>query len=79
MLSAVFVLIVPHLAPHREKRFKLRSTPHQTSRPTHSHVKHETEFRFDDKGADNDGSETEGSLFGWEEEATLLSELMEEE
>ena len=35
------------------------------SRPTH------------DEG--DDGSETEGSLFEWEEEATLLSDLMEEE
>lgn len=68
-----------HLVPHREKRFKSRPTPHKTSRLTHSRVKHETEFRFDDEVADNDGSETEGSLFRWEEEATLLSDLMEEE
>ena len=72
-------LIIPHLAPGRERLFKSRPTPHQTSRPTHSHVKHDTEFRFDDEGADDDGSDTEGSLFGWEDEATLLSDLMEEE
>jgi hypothetical protein len=77
MLLVVFVLIIPHLAPRRERWFKSRPTPHQISRPTH--VKHETEFRFDDEGADDDRSETEGSLFGWEEEATLLSDLMEEE
>lgn len=64
----VFALIIPHIALHRE-RFKSRPTPHQTNRPN----------RFDEEGADGDGSETEGSLFGWEEEATLLFDLMEEE
>ena len=49
---------------------------YQTSRPFHSHV-HETEFKHE--SADDDGSETDGSLFGWEEEATLLSDLLEEE
>ena len=79
MLWLVFVyLSFTHLAPRREKRFKSRRT-HQTSRTTHSHVKHETEFGLDVEGADDDGSETEGSLFEWEEEATLLSDLMEEE
>ena len=70
MILVVFILIIPqiHVAPHRE-RSKSRPTLHQISRPT----------RFDDEGANDDGSETEGSLFEWEEEATLLSELMEEE
>ncbi|KAF8809082.1 hypothetical protein BYT27DRAFT_7188164 [Phlegmacium glaucopus] len=69
----VFVLIIPHLAS-REKWVKLRP---KARRPTH--IKQETEFKFDDEGADDNGSETEGSLFEWEEEATLLSDLMEEE
>jgi hypothetical protein len=70
-----------HLAPYRERWSKSRPTPHQTSKPTHSHVKHATEFKFDDddEDVDVDGNETDGSLFGWEEEATLLSDLMEEE
>ena len=67
-----FAFIIPYhdIARHHE-RFKSRPTPRQTSRPKLN--------RFDDEGADDDGSETEGSLFEWEEEATLLSELMEEE
>ena len=64
--------------PYPEKRFKSRPT-YQTSRPTHSHVKHVTELKFDGEGADDNGSGTDDSLFGWEEEATLLSDLMEEE
>ena len=70
MILVVFALIIPHIASHRE-RFKSRRNPipHQTSKPN----------RFDDEGADDDGSETEVSFFEWEEEATLLSELMEEE
>jgi len=69
----VFVLINLHLAP-RKKWFKSRPIARQTSRPTQS-----TAFKFDDEGANNDGSETDGSLFEWEEEATLLSDLMQEE
>jgi hypothetical protein len=76
VIGWLLVLITPHLAPHRKKWFKSRPTPHQTCRPT---VKHESRFKFDDEGADDDGSETDGSLFRWEEEATLLSDLMEEE
>lgn len=71
---------IPYLAPHREKRFKSRPTPYQTTRPTHSHSKHEIQSKFVNQDADNDsGSEADGSLFGWEEEATLLSDMMEEE
>ena len=65
MILVVFVLIIPHIASHHE-RSKSRPTPHQTSKPN----------RFDDE---DDGNETEVTLFEWEEEATLLSELMEEE
>ena len=60
------------LASHRGKS---RPTQHQTSRPTHSHVKHEIGLKSYDDG---DGTDSDGSLFEWEEEATLLSDLMEE-
>jgi hypothetical protein len=68
MILVAFVLIIPYIALYRE-RFNSRPTPHQASRPN----------KFDDEDVEDDGSETEGSLFGWEEEATLLSDLMEEE
>ena len=69
------MLITPHLAPNCEKWFKSHPTSHQTNRP---HVNHETEFKLVDEDANNEDSETDGSLFGWEDEATLFSDLMEE-
>ena len=76
-IIVLVLIIITHLAPHCEAWGKSRPTARQTSR--HTHIKHDTEFKFDDEDDDDDSSDSEATRFGWEEEATLLSDLMEEE